>query len=71
MGADYRGIGELIMSNRVTMGVLTAIAVGLNPVSALAGTPPPVPAVPEPSSLLLFAVGGIAAVAAIRLARRK
>ncbi len=59
------------MSNRTSIGALTAIATSLIAASALAATPPVVPPVPEPNSLLLFAVGSIAAVAAIRLTRRK
>ncbi len=59
------------MSNRASIGALTAIATSLIAASALAATPAVPPPVPEPSSLLLFAVGGIAAIAAIRLTRRK
>ena len=59
------------MSSRTTIGIMIMIVASLLAAPVLAGTPPPAPAVPEPSSVLLFAVGGLVAVAALRLRRRK
>ena len=50
--------------------VLAILGVALA-ATALAGVPPPVPAIPEPSSALLFAAGVAVTAISIRMIRRK
>ena len=51
--------------------VLIGLVGWLGPATASATTAPPTPAVPEPSSALLFAAGVAVAAISIRLIRRK
>ncbi len=51
--------------------VLIGLVGWLGPATALATTAPPAPAIPEPSSALLFVAGAAVTAISIRMIRRK
>ena len=51
--------------------VLIGLVGWLGPATALATTAPPAPAIPEPSSALLFVAGAAVTAIPIRMIRRK